>query len=122
MNGHVVLCIVGNIHKNSIPFSNIDSRPWKHPVHCYNRLRMAQPAHILHLNLRSKKKKKKIIITSNGKEKKNRNRRKIDAAARKEMLIRIMTLYILKVEKLARSHRTDISSRPLHWTQKGQTQ
>lgn len=51
MNGHVVLRIVSNIDENPITFSNIDSRPWKHPVHCYNRLRMAQPANVLHLNL-----------------------------------------------------------------------
>lgn len=76
MNGHVVLRIVSYIDKNPIAFSNIDSRPWKHPVHCYNRLCMAQPAYVLHLNLRP----------SNSKEI-TRARIKRDATARKKMFI-----------------------------------
>lgn len=52
--------MVGDIDKNSISFSNINSRPWKPPIYSYNGFSMAQSTHILHLNLK-KATQKKII-------------------------------------------------------------
>ena len=55
MNGNVVLSVVGDIGDNVISFSDINGRSWKHPIYCNDWLGMAQPAHILHLNLRPNK-------------------------------------------------------------------
>ena len=54
MNGHVVLCIVGDVDKDSISFSDINGWPRKHSIYCNNWFVVAQPAHILHLNLNPK--------------------------------------------------------------------
>ena len=58
MNRDVVFCMVVDSYKELISFSNINSRPWEPPIHCNNRLGMAQPAHILHFYLRTKKEEK----------------------------------------------------------------
>lgn len=55
VNGHVILGMVGDIYKNSITFSNINGRSWESTINCDNRLRMAQPADILYLNLHREK-------------------------------------------------------------------
>lgn len=53
MNGDVILCIVGNVDKNSISFSCINGGSWKPSIHCDNGFCMAKPAHILHSYLKS---------------------------------------------------------------------
>lgn len=55
MDGHVVLRVVCDVDLNSIAFSNINCRPRIHPVYGNYGLRMAQPTHILHLNLNKKR-------------------------------------------------------------------
>ena len=55
MNGNVVLSVVGDIDDNVISFSDINGWSWKHPIYYNDWLGMAQPAHILHLNLRPNK-------------------------------------------------------------------
>ena len=55
MSGNVVLSVVGDIDDNVISFSDINGWSWKHPIDCNDWLGMAQPAHILHLNLRPNK-------------------------------------------------------------------
>ena len=54
MNGNIILRVVCDIDENLVSFSNINGRAWKHPIYCNNWFSMAQPAHILDLNLRPK--------------------------------------------------------------------
>ena len=56
MNGYVILGVVCDIDNNSIAFSSINCRPRKHAIYRNNWFGMAQPAHILHLNLIPKQK------------------------------------------------------------------
>ena len=57
--------MVCHIDKNSVSLSNINSRPWEPPINSYYGFCMAQPAHILHLNLiKCNNKKKKVTLSS----------------------------------------------------------
>lgn len=52
MDGHVVRGIIRDVDQNAIAFSNIDRRPRKHAIYGNYWLGMAQPTHVLHLNLK----------------------------------------------------------------------
>lgn len=53
VNGHVVLCMIGNIDLNSVSLINIYSRPWISSIYSHYWLCMAQSADISHLYLQS---------------------------------------------------------------------
>lgn len=41
VNGHVVLCVVGDVDKNAVSFSNVDRWPGEHTVNGHDWLCMA---------------------------------------------------------------------------------
>lgn len=71
VNWQVILCMVCDIDKNYVSFSDINSRPWIPPINSYNRFCMAQSTNILHLNLQNKQtkgQKKKTFIKERTKD------------------------------------------------------
>lgn len=61
VNRHVILCMVSNVDKKSIPFPNVNCWPWKHSIYCDYWLRMTQSAYILYLNLEMQVKGKRNL-------------------------------------------------------------
>lgn len=66
MDGHVILRVICHVDENSIAFSSIDRWAGIQSVYSNDWLGMAQPAHILHLNLKNeefenKEKKKRVL-------------------------------------------------------------
>ena len=64
MNGNVILRMVGDIDEDLISFSDINGRSWEHPIYCNNWFGMAEPAHILHLNLRPREAEEQLVYIS----------------------------------------------------------
>ena len=51
MDSDIVRDMVNHINHHSISFPSNDARSWKLPIHTHNVLRVAQPCHILQLDL-----------------------------------------------------------------------
>jgi hypothetical protein len=51
MDGDVVLDMVNHFNEEAITLPSNNSRPWKLAVYSYNALGVAQPCHILQLDL-----------------------------------------------------------------------
>ena len=58
----IVLNMVNHLDNKAITFPSYDPRPWKLTIDCNNALCLAQPCHVLHLDLCKiyKKNKKRI--------------------------------------------------------------